>query len=78
MDLNFADLVRAIDEERRNRHRGPQHRNAGSTLLCQSEPDLFFAERAAAKVAAGQTALVNVVTDWRARSGTANFTNYVT
>lgn len=35
-------------------------------------------ERAAAKVAAGQTALVNVVTDWRARSGTANFTNYVT
>ena len=35
-------------------------------------------ERAAARVAAGQTALVNVVTDWRARSGTANFTNYVT
>lgn len=34
--------------------------------------------RAAARVAAGQTALVNVVTDWRARSGTANFTNYVT
>jgi len=35
-------------------------------------------DRAAAKVAAGQPALVNVVTDWRARSGTANFTNYVT
>ena len=35
-------------------------------------------ERAAERVAAGQTALVNVVTDWRARSGTANFTNYVT
>jgi thiamine pyrophosphate-dependent acetolactate synthase large subunit-like protein len=35
-------------------------------------------ERAAARVAQGQTALVNVVTDWRARSGTANFTNYVT
>ena len=26
----------------------------------------------------GRTALVNVVTDWRARSGTANFTNYST
>ncbi len=35
-------------------------------------------ERAAAAVAAGQTAVVNVVTDWRARAGTANFTNYVT
>jgi thiamine pyrophosphate-dependent acetolactate synthase large subunit-like protein len=35
-------------------------------------------ERAAAAVANGQTALVNVVTDWRARSGTANFTNYST
>ena len=35
-------------------------------------------QRAAEKVAAGQTAVVNVVTDWRARSGTANFTNYVT
>lgn len=35
-------------------------------------------ERAAAAVAQGQTAIVNVVTDWRARSGTANFTNYST
>ena len=35
-------------------------------------------ERAAAAVAAGKTAVVNVVTDWRARSGTANFTNYST
>lgn len=35
-------------------------------------------ERAAAAVAEGRTALVNVVTDWRARSGTANFTNYST
>ncbi len=35
-------------------------------------------ERAAAAVARGQTAIVNVVTDWRARSGTANFTNYST
>ncbi|MEM7405664.1 MAG: thiamine pyrophosphate-binding protein [Pseudomonadota bacterium] len=35
-------------------------------------------ERAAAKVAAGQTALVNVVTDWRARATTAAFTRYVT
>ncbi|TPJ57627.1 thiamine pyrophosphate-binding protein [Mesorhizobium sp. B2-6-1] len=35
-------------------------------------------ERAAAAVAAGRTAIVNVVTDWRARSGTANFTNYST
>jgi len=35
-------------------------------------------ERAAAAVAQGKTALVNVVTDWRARSGTANFTNYST
>ena len=35
-------------------------------------------ERAAAAVAAGQTAVVNVVTDWRARSTTANFTNYST
>ncbi len=35
-------------------------------------------ERAAAAVAAGRTAVVNVVTDWRARSGTANFTNYST
>jgi len=35
-------------------------------------------QRAAEKVAAGQTAVVNVVTDWHARSGTANFTNYVT
>lgn len=35
-------------------------------------------ERAAAAVAAGKTAVVNVVTDWRARSGTANFTAYST
>jgi acetolactate synthase-1/2/3 large subunit len=35
-------------------------------------------ERAAAAVAEGRTALVNVVTDWRARSGTANFTNFST
>ena len=35
-------------------------------------------ERAAAAVAEGRTALVNVVTDWRARSGTANFTAYTT
>ncbi len=35
-------------------------------------------ERAAAAVERGQTAIVNVVTDWRARSGTANFTNYST
>jgi acetolactate synthase-1/2/3 large subunit len=35
-------------------------------------------ERAAAAVAAGKTAVVNVVTDWRARSGTASFTNYST
>lgn len=35
-------------------------------------------ERAGKAVAAGKTALVNVVTDWRARSGTASFTNYST
>ena len=35
-------------------------------------------ERAAAKVEQGQTALVNVVTDWRARATTAAFTRYVT
>ncbi|MBZ9870427.1 thiamine pyrophosphate-binding protein [Mesorhizobium sp. BR1-1-9] len=35
-------------------------------------------ERAAQAVEGGQTAIVNVVTDWRARSGTANFTNYST
>ncbi|WP_442579783.1 thiamine pyrophosphate-binding protein [Mesorhizobium sp. ASY16-5R] len=35
-------------------------------------------ERAAQAVERGQTAIVNVVTDWRARSGTANFTNYST
>ena len=29
-------------------------------------------------VDAGQTAVVNVVTDWRARAGTANFTSYTT
>jgi acetolactate synthase-1/2/3 large subunit len=35
-------------------------------------------ERAAAQVAQGKTALVNVVTDWRAQSGTASFTAYKT
>lgn len=35
-------------------------------------------QRAAEAVARGQTAVVNVVTDWRARSGTANFTNFST
>lgn len=35
-------------------------------------------ERAAAAVAAGKPALVNVVTDWRARATTAPFTRYTT
>lgn len=35
-------------------------------------------ERAAAEVAKGRTALVNVVTDWRALSTTASFTSYRT
>jgi thiamine pyrophosphate-dependent acetolactate synthase large subunit-like protein len=35
-------------------------------------------ERAMAAVARGQPALVNVVTDWRARATTADFTRYVT
>lgn len=35
-------------------------------------------QRAAEAVSRGQTAVVNVVTDWRARSGTANFTNFST
>ena len=35
-------------------------------------------ERAMAAVKAGQPALVNVVTDWRARATTAAFTNYAT
>jgi acetolactate synthase-1/2/3 large subunit len=35
-------------------------------------------ERAAAAVAKGQTAVVNVVTDWRARSTTAKFTSFST
>jgi hypothetical protein len=35
-------------------------------------------KRAAAAVAAGQPALVNVVTDWRARATTAPFTLYST
>ena len=35
-------------------------------------------ERAMAAVAKGQPALVNVVTDWRARATTADFTRYVT
>jgi acetolactate synthase-1/2/3 large subunit len=35
-------------------------------------------ERAAAAVAAGQPALVNVVTDWKARATTAPFTLYST
>ena len=35
-------------------------------------------DRAAAAVAAGQTAVVNVVTDWRARAVTASFTSFST
>ena len=35
-------------------------------------------ERAAAAVAMGQTAVVNVVTDWRARATTASFTSFST
>ena len=35
-------------------------------------------ERAMAAVAKGQPALVNVVTDWKARATTADFTRYVT
>jgi acetolactate synthase-1/2/3 large subunit len=35
-------------------------------------------ERAAAEVSMGRPAVVNVVTDWNARSETANFTTYVT
>jgi acetolactate synthase-1/2/3 large subunit len=35
-------------------------------------------ERAMAQVREGRTAVVNVVTDWAARSSTANFTTYVT
>ena len=35
-------------------------------------------ERAAAAVANGQTAVVNVVTDWRARAVTASFTSFST
>ena len=35
-------------------------------------------ERAAAAVAKGQTAVVNVVTDWRARAQTAKFTSFST
>ena len=35
-------------------------------------------ERAAAAVASGQTAVVNVVTDWRARATTASFTSFST
>lgn len=35
-------------------------------------------ERAAAAVASGKTAVVNVVTDWKARSGTVSFTAYST
>jgi thiamine pyrophosphate-dependent acetolactate synthase large subunit-like protein len=35
-------------------------------------------ERAASAVADGKTALVNVVTDWRARSSMAAFTTYLT
>ena len=35
-------------------------------------------ERAAAAVARGQTAVVNVVTDWRARATTASFTSFST
>jgi acetolactate synthase-1/2/3 large subunit len=35
-------------------------------------------ERAMAEVNSGRPALVNVVTDWRARATTAAFTKYVT
>ncbi len=35
-------------------------------------------ERAAAAVAGGKTAVVNVVTDWTARAGTVRFTAYST
>jgi thiamine pyrophosphate-dependent acetolactate synthase large subunit-like protein len=35
-------------------------------------------ERGAKAVAAGHPAVVNVVTDWRARAGTASFTTYMT
>ena len=35
-------------------------------------------ERAMAALEAGRPALVNVVTDWRARASTASFTKYVT
>lgn len=35
-------------------------------------------ERAAAAVESGQTAVVNVVTDWRARAATASFTSFST
>lgn len=35
-------------------------------------------ERASEAVASGRTAVVNVVTDWRARAGTAAFTSYST
>ena len=35
-------------------------------------------DRAAAAVAGGQTAVVNVVTDWRARAVTASFTSFST
>jgi acetolactate synthase-1/2/3 large subunit len=35
-------------------------------------------ERAAAAVRDGKVAIVNVVTDWRARASTASFTNYTT
>ena len=35
-------------------------------------------ERAMAAVKSGKPALVNVVTDWRARATTAAFTNYAT
>jgi thiamine pyrophosphate-dependent acetolactate synthase large subunit-like protein len=54
------------------------------TLGCHGEyvekpGDIYPAlQRAAKAVAAGQTALVNVVTDWRARAATTGFTAYVT
>ena len=35
-------------------------------------------ERAAAAVAEGRTAVVNVITDWRARAQPVNFSRYLT
>jgi WhiB family transcriptional regulator, redox-sensing transcriptional regulator len=49
MHLNYADLVRAIDEEKHGRHkpaRPPtQRRHREHTVPCAEQPDLFFAEQ---------------------------------